>query len=110
MDLVQTVNNAKAATADTLLLIAKPATEAETLTLQTVSSQRGWRFTGVAAQGVIQYNTNNVSAISARVSGRIERLYIKYNYQAVVRGQKLADIYSADLVNAQQELLFLKKQ
>jgi multidrug resistance efflux pump len=59
-------------------------------------------------KGVINYNSNQWKTVSTRVSGRIERLYVKYGYEQVNKGQKIMDIYSPDLHNAQQELLFLK--
>lgn len=93
---------------DSLALIIKPTNSMVLSAIKTVKPQRGSRFGEVQARGVINYNTNNSNSISARVSGRIERLYVKYNYQAVSKGQKLMDIYSPDLTNAQQELLFLR--
>ncbi|WP_256013491.1 efflux RND transporter periplasmic adaptor subunit [Desertivirga xinjiangensis] len=77
--------------------------------VKTLRPQKGSRFSTITVPGIINYNTNNLQSISSRVSGRVERLYIRYNYQQVSKGQKLMDIYSPDLVNAQQELLFLKK-
>ncbi|MFR1445835.1 efflux RND transporter periplasmic adaptor subunit, partial [Acinetobacter baumannii] len=47
--------------------------------------------------------------ISARYSGRIERLYVRYRYQKVTKGQKIMDIYSPELVTAQQNIIFLLK-
>ncbi|HEY4148024.1 MAG TPA: efflux RND transporter periplasmic adaptor subunit, partial [Chitinophagaceae bacterium] len=61
----------------------------------------------VKALGTIQYDTRAVNTVSARVSGRIEKLYLKYTFQDVRKGQKLMDIYSPELVTAQQNLLFL---
>jgi Cu(I)/Ag(I) efflux system membrane fusion protein len=58
--------------------------------------------------GKVVYDTNNLKTISSRVSGRIERLFVKYNFQKVVKGQKLMEIYSPELAAAQQELLYLK--
>lgn len=63
----------------------------------------------VAALGTISYDTRYINTISARVSGRIERLYVKYRYQHVHKGTRIMDVYSPDLVTAQQELLFLVK-
>lgn len=57
--------------------------------------------------GAVAYDTRQSGAISARVSGRIERLYIRYKYQPVKKGQRIMDIYSPGLVTAQQNLLFL---
>jgi len=59
--------------------------------------------------GVVAYDTRAVNTISARVSGRIEKLYVKYRYQHIMKGQKIMDIYSPELLTTEQELLFLLK-
>ena len=59
--------------------------------------------------GVVTYDTRNIYTIPARVGGRLEKVFLKYNYQPVRRGQKVADIYSTELVNAQREFLYLLK-
>ncbi len=59
--------------------------------------------------GYTAYNTNEVGAISTRVNGRIEKLYVKYRYQLIKKGQKIMDIYSPELLTAQQNHLFLLK-
>ena len=61
----------------------------------------------IKTNGTITYDTRNINNISARVGGRIEKIYIRYKYQEVVKGQKLYEIYSPDLVTAQQNLLYL---
>jgi len=61
----------------------------------------------IKVNGSITYDTRNINNQSARVSGRIEKLYIKYKYQPVIKGQKLFEIYSPDLLTAQQNLIFL---
>ncbi|WP_018616669.1 efflux RND transporter periplasmic adaptor subunit [Segetibacter koreensis] len=63
----------------------------------------------VEALGSIAYDTRQVGTISARYSGRIERLYVQYRYQKVIKGQKIMDIYSPELMTAQQNLLFILK-
>jgi len=63
----------------------------------------------INALGYTAYNTTEVGAISARVNGRIEKLYVKYRYQLIKKGQKIMDIYSPELLTAQQNLLFLLK-
>lgn len=42
---------------------------------------------------------------STHISGRIERLYVNFTGEKVTRGQALAQIYSPELVTAQEELL-----
>lgn len=63
----------------------------------------------VPALGNIAYDTRLVSTLSSRVAGRIDKLYVKYRYQHVMKGQRIMDIYSPDLMTTQQELLFLLK-
>jgi Cu(I)/Ag(I) efflux system membrane fusion protein len=50
-----------------------------------------------------------MKTISARVSGRIEKLYIKYRFQPIHKGDKVMDIYSPELLTGQQNLVFLIK-
>jgi Cu(I)/Ag(I) efflux system membrane fusion protein len=61
------------------------------------------------ALGTIAYDTRFVNTISARVSGRIEKLYVKYRYQHVMKGERLMEIYSPELLTTEQELLFILK-
>ncbi len=63
----------------------------------------------INALGYTAYNTSEVGAISARISGRIEKLYVRFRYQVIKKGQKIMDIYSPELLTAQQNLLFLIK-
>ena len=63
----------------------------------------------VDAVGNVAYDTRLVNTISARVSGRIEKLYVKYRYQHVMKGERIMDIYSPELLTTEQELLFLIK-
>jgi membrane fusion protein, copper/silver efflux system len=59
--------------------------------------------------GTVGYDTRRISTISARVSGRIEKLYVRYRYQHVDQGQRIMDLYSPELATGEQELLFLLK-
>ncbi|MEP7231597.1 MAG: HlyD family efflux transporter periplasmic adaptor subunit [Ginsengibacter sp.] len=63
----------------------------------------------VNAYGVIEADTRASGTISARVSGRIEKLYLRYRFQSVKAGQKVLEIYSPELLTAQENLLFLVK-
>lgn len=58
-------------------------------------------------RGVVSYDERTSANISARVGGRLEKVFLKYEYQPFNKGQKVAEIYSAELVNAQRELLYL---
>lgn len=61
----------------------------------------------VDAKGIVTYDTRNIYTIPARISGRLEKVYLKYEFQPVSKGQKIAEIYSPELITAQRELIFL---
>jgi membrane fusion protein, copper/silver efflux system len=61
----------------------------------------------IEAVGIVTYDTRKIYTISARVSGRLEKIYLKYEFQPVRKGQKIAEIYSPELVTAQREFLYL---
>ncbi len=55
--------------------------------------------------GKIQPDETRMAVIAPRVAGRIDKLYANYLGMAVKAGEPLADLYSPELVSAQQELL-----
>ena len=55
--------------------------------------------------GKIAINEQKLAVITANYSGRIEKLFIDFTGQTVSKGQKLATIYSPELVTAQKELI-----
>ncbi len=67
----------------------------------------GSRIHASEVNGVITYDTRDQVSIASRVGGRVEKLWIRYNYQPVKKGQLIMEIYSPDLAAAQQELLYV---
>lgn len=61
----------------------------------------------VEADGIVTYDPRQIFTIPARVSGRLEKVYIKHVYQRITKGQLIAEIYSPEMVNAQRELVFV---
>tara|TARA_R110000868_G_scaffold6454_3_gene36620 strand:- start:17890 stop:19137 length:1248 start_codon:yes stop_codon:yes gene_type:complete len=57
--------------------------------------------------GLVSYDPNSVVNIAARISGRIEKMYVHYKFQKVTKGQKLFDLYSPELVTEQQNFIYL---
>lgn len=55
-------------------------------------------------QGRVKMDERRISIISSRFAGRIEKLFIDFTGVRVSKGQKLASIYSPELITAQQEL------
>jgi Cu(I)/Ag(I) efflux system membrane fusion protein len=60
--------------------------------------------------GYILPDERRSNKVSARFSGRIEKLYVRYNLQRVKKGEKILDLYSPELNTYQEELLFLIKR
>ncbi|GGG15295.1 efflux RND transporter periplasmic adaptor subunit [Pontibacter amylolyticus] len=54
--------------------------------------------------GRVSLNEQQVSSITAKFPGRIERLYVNFTGQEVRRGERLASLYSPELITAQREL------
>ena len=59
----------------------------------------------VVTNGVLALDETNQYIVTTRMNGWIEKLYTNYTGQLVSKGSKLMDIYSPELVAAQQELL-----
>ena len=59
--------------------------------------------------GTIEYDTKMIGNISARIDGRIDKLYVRYKYQFVKKGQRILDIYSPEMLTAQENLMFILK-
>ena len=59
----------------------------------------------VITNGILTTNEKTEYIVTTRVNGWVENLYINYTGQPVAKGQKLMDIYSPELVAAQQELI-----
>ena len=89
--------------------LLKPTNEFVVSSIPVTTIQKREEKIEVAALGNIAYDTRQVGSISSRVSGRIEKLYVRYRYQRVSKGQHILDIYSPEFLTAQQNLLFLLK-
>lgn len=59
----------------------------------------------VITNGILQTDETREFIVNTRLDGWIEKLYVNYTGQLVQKGSKLMDIYSPELVSAQQELL-----
>ncbi|PCI58819.1 MAG: efflux transporter periplasmic adaptor subunit [Gammaproteobacteria bacterium] len=55
--------------------------------------------------GYVAYNEDKLVHIHPRVQGWVEKLYVKAEGDMVTENQPLYDIYSPELVNAQEELI-----
>ena len=87
--------------------LLKSSNEVVMASVRTIKPEFRSARAALEATGVVAYDTRNLYSIAARVGGRLEKVYVKYAFQRVYRGQKVAEIYSPELLAAQRELLFL---
>ena len=71
----------------------------------TIVGASGKHEKSILLNGKIQADERRSSSQSAHIPGRIEQLFITFTGEYVKKGQKLATIYSPELVTAQQELI-----
>ena len=73
--------------------------------IQTLTVSKGKPAKTIYLTGKVQADERNIAEITSRFGGRIEQLFINFTGQQVKKGEKLASIYSPELVSAQKELL-----
>ena len=95
-------------TSDSLLAkVLKPVNNAVLSSVKTIKPVFHKMSMDVVADGYIDYDRRTEHTISSLYSGRIEKLYIRYPYQPVHKGEKVFEIYSPELVTAQENLVYL---
>ena len=75
------------------------------LGVRTVKASIDNLHTKIATVGYVTYDEDKLVHIHPRVQGWIEKLYVKTIGDPVKKGQPLYQIYSPELVNAQEEFL-----
>jgi Cu(I)/Ag(I) efflux system membrane fusion protein len=73
--------------------------------IMTAPVERRFESVEVRLDGKVDYDETRVSKIAAWVPGRIERLFVAFTGETVSKGDPLVNLYSPELVAAQQELL-----
>lgn len=103
MDLIPLVQSGSSHTdPDAIHLTKEAAALADVLTTK-VSRQNPVKE--VRLYGKVQVDERLFQSQVAHVPGRLEKLFVNFSGETVRKGQKLAEIYSPELVTAQQELL-----
>jgi Cu(I)/Ag(I) efflux system membrane fusion protein len=75
------------------------------LGVRTGKAQLGSLNQDIDTIGYIGFDEEKIFHVHTRVEGWVERLLVKAEGEKVKKGQKLFEIYSPDLVNAQEEYL-----
>jgi membrane fusion protein, copper/silver efflux system len=107
MDLVPKDANKELIMDTSISTLTKPVNAQVISSIPIITAESGTRIFSVEVNGTIGYDTRKQTTLSSRVSGRIEKLNIKYNYQPVKKGELIMEIYSPDLAAAQREFLYV---
>src|SRR5438105_14225741 len=79
--------------------------------IQTDTLGHGVMGDKVVLTATLNVDEMKVNTVSARITGRIDRLYFKNTGELVKKGDHLFDLYSEELNNAKQEyMVALKRQ
>ena len=89
--------------------LLKPTNQYVVSTIPVTTIEEGTEESTVTALGTVEYDNRQLGTVSSRIEGRIERLYVKYRYQYINKGDKILDIYSPELMTAQENFLFVTK-
>jgi Cu(I)/Ag(I) efflux system membrane fusion protein len=57
----------------------------------------------IAAFGRVEQPEAQLAAVSSRIAGRVDKLYVQYTGEPMQRGQAVADVYSPDVATALDE-------
>lgn len=84
-------------------------TAAKIADIQTSPVEYGKVVREVRLPGRVEVDERLINSVSAQFPGRIEELYVNFTGQRVEKGDKLASVYSSELITAQKELLEAKE-
>lgn len=107
MDLVKTVKESQIMNENSINNLLKPTDEFIIGDYETTTAIDTTISNEINLPGEVTYDPNSSVSIAARISGRIERMYVNYKFQKVSKGQKLFDLYSPELLTEQQNFIYL---
>jgi len=59
--------------------------------------------------GLVSFDETRIAYVAPKIGGYVERLHVDFTGKPVSRGQPLLEIYSPELVSAQEELLLARR-
>ena len=103
MDLIPVKAGAPAEEESPRVVTLSPAS-ASLLQVQTAPVRRAWAEAALNLVGKVDFDETRLATITARVSGRIDRMYVDYTGIRVNQGDHMVELYSPELLTAQAEL------
>ncbi|MFH1729561.1 MAG: efflux RND transporter periplasmic adaptor subunit [Pseudomonadota bacterium] len=107
MDLVPVYEN-NAGTNDTNIIKIDPRV-VQNMGIRTTLVKKGNLSKNIRTIGEVEVAEDEISVVNLRYSGWIEKLYVEETGQKVNKGDQLFEIYSPELVSAQEEYLLALK-
>ncbi len=89
-------------------LISIDPTTIQNMGIRTAPVIRGDLSRTIRTVGLVGYEEPKQYIVNAKIAGWVEKLHVAETGQQVKKGQKLLEIYSPELVTAQQELLLAR--
>jgi Cu(I)/Ag(I) efflux system membrane fusion protein len=109
MTLVKKTGQASEGSGISLGTVLQPVNSSVVASVTAIKPVQKSIATEIYGDGYLDFDTRTFNNIASRFSGRIEKLYIKYAFQEVHAGERIFDIYSPDMVTAQQDLVYLTR-
>jgi Cu(I)/Ag(I) efflux system membrane fusion protein len=103
MELIPLVNSSTTSVDPSSIHLSKEAAQLANVLTSVVTKQKPVKE--VRLYGKVQADERLFQSQVAHVPGRIEKLSVNFTGESVIKGQVLAEIYSPELITAQQELL-----
>lgn len=89
-------------------MITIDPTTVQNMGVRTAAVVRGDLSRSVRTVGLVSYEEPTQYVVNAKIAGWVEKLHVAETGQQVKKGQPLLEIYSPELVTAQQELLLAR--
>jgi Cu(I)/Ag(I) efflux system membrane fusion protein/cobalt-zinc-cadmium efflux system membrane fusion protein len=80
----------------------------QSIGVRTAEVTRGELSRSIRTNGIVMIDEQQTYTVNPKISGWIERLYVNETGQSVSKGQPLLEMYSPELVAAQEEYLLAK--
>ena len=103
MELIPLVKSSTTSIDPSAIQLSKEAAQLANVLTSVVTKQKPVKE--VRLYGKVQADERLFQSQTAHIPGRIEKLSVNFTGESVVKGQVLAEIYSPELITAQQELL-----
>ena len=107
MDLITLAQSGSTSVDPAMIHLSKEAAQLANVMTSFVTREKAVKE--VRLYGKVQADERLLQSQVAHIPGRIEKLLVNFTGEQVKEGQKLAEIYSPELITAQQELLETSK-